>query len=75
MLALSPATEKFPVKPLCDWPRCEESGPRPYPGNLGTEEEEEPSVLSTRSPHLGGRTAGVHAATSYCDEWGVTERF
>lgn len=33
--------------------------------------EDEPSVLSPRSPHPGGLIAGVHVPISSCDEWGV----
>lgn len=64
MLALSPEAH-------CDWPCYEGSELRPCPGDLGAEEEKEPSVLSPRRPHLGELRAGVRAAISSCDEWGA----
>lgn len=63
----------LPLEALCDWPCYEGSELRPRPGDLGAEEEKEPSVLSPRSPHLGELRAGGHAAISSRDEWAVAE--
>lgn len=69
MLTLPLATELSPMEPLCDYPLCEGLVPRPCPEDVGAEEE--PSVLSPRSPHPGGLRAGVHVPISSYDEWGV----
>lgn len=52
MLTVPLATELSPMEPLCDYPLCEELEPRPCPEDVGAEDE--PSVLSPRSPHREG---------------------